>query len=203
MFTGLIQDIGTLHRRKDKADGDVTLWIETSLNLNDTAIGASIACDGVCLTVTEIEKSSEDPLFRVDVSNETLFVTTLGKKRVGNPLNLEPSLRMGDELGGHLVSGHVDAMTRCLERAPDGDSVRFSFKLSPDHTHLIAPKGSVTINGVSLTVNTVKKDTFDVNIIPHTLEKTTFSEVNPGDELNLEIDMLARYVSRHMQIIQE
>ncbi len=193
MFTGLITDLGRV-RRIDTASGGARLEIATAYDMAAVEIGASIACSGACLTVVEKGKDS----FSVDVSAETLACTTIGGWKAGDRVNLEQSLRLGDTLGGHLVSGHVDAVTEVLERRPDGESQRFTFRIPEGYERLIAPKGSVCLDGVSLTVNEVEGGRFGVNIIPHTAERTTFGALGPGDRVNLEVDLIARYVARLM-----
>jgi riboflavin synthase len=190
MFTGIITDVGRLVHIEQR--GDLRLTIATSFDLAQLALGASIAANGVCLTV--IDKG--EGRYRVDVSAETIAKTTVGDWHAGQPLNLERSLRLGDELGGHLVYGHVDGTVRVLSVEADGDSHRWHFAAPPDLARFIAPKGSVALDGVSLTVNEVKGDIFGVNIIPHTAGHTTFGGLGPGARLNLEVDMLARYVAR-------
>ncbi|HEV8014606.1 MAG TPA: riboflavin synthase [Stellaceae bacterium] len=190
MFTGIIADIGTI--REIRAGGDTTFVIGTKLDLSDLALGASIACAGVCLTVID----RGDDWFAVQVSAETLARSSLKNWRVGTRINLERALRAGDELGGHIVSGHVDAMAEIVERRPDGDSERFAFRVPDAFAKAIAPKGSVALDGVSLTVNEVQGARFGVNLIPHTLAHTTFGASKVGDRVNFEIDMLARYVAR-------
>ena len=201
MFTGLIQDVGKV-RGVEKA-GDTRIEIATEFNLSEAAIGASIACSGICLTVTE-KKSS---WFAVEVSAETLSKTTLGDWQKGHLVNLERSLTLGDELGGHLVFGHVDGVAEIVSRLPDGDSTRFQILPPRDLAKFIAPKGCITIDGVSLTVNEVEdsknQTIFGINIIPHTLEHTGFGQTRPGDRVNLEVDMLARYVARLLPDIDE
>jgi riboflavin synthase len=191
MFTGLITDLGTV-RRIDKNAGGARLAIETAYELAAVEIGASIACSGACLTV--VEKGPDG--FAVDVSAETLAHTTIGGWKPGDRVNLEQALRIGDALGGHLVSGHVDAVSTVLARRPDGESERFQFQIPEGYERLIAPKGSVCLDGVSLTVNEVESGRFGVNIIPHTAEKTTFGALGPGARVNLEVDLIARYVAR-------
>jgi riboflavin synthase len=191
MFTGLITDLGTV-RRIDKNAGGARLAIETAYDLAAVEIGASIACSGACLTV--VEKGPDG--FAVDVSAETLAHTTIGGWKPGDRVNLEQALRIGDALGGHLVSGHVDAVSTVLARRPDGESERFQFQIPEGYERLIAPKGSVCLDGVSLTVNEVESGRFGVNIIPHTAEKTTFGALDPGARVNLEVDLIARYVAR-------
>lgn len=194
MFTGLIQDVGKV--RGIQKTGDTRIEIATEFNLSEVALGASIACSGICLTVTE-KKSS---WFAVEVSAETLSKTTLGDWQKGHLVNLERSLTLGDELGGHLVFGHVDGVAEIISRLPDGDSTRFQILPPRDLAKFIAPKGCITIDGVSLTINEVEdyknKTIFGINIIPHTLEHTGFGQTMPGDRVNLEVDMLARYVAR-------
>ena len=193
MFTGLIQDIGRV-RSIDK-DGDWRIVIETGLDLSGVEIGASIACSGCCLTVVE----KTDNSFGVDVSAESLFKTGIGKWQDGTPVNLEPSLKLGDELGGHIVSGHVDGQAELIEIKEDGDSFRLKFKAPEELAAFIAPKGSIALDGISLTVNEVEGNIFGVNIIPHTWVHTSLSTRKEGDYLNIEIDMLARYVARQLE----
>jgi riboflavin synthase len=190
MFTGIISDVGRV--RAVIPGGDVGFEIATTLALGDLAIGASVACSGACLTV--IEKGAG--WFKVEASAETLSRTTLGRWREGSAVNLERALRLGDELGGHMVSGHVDAVAEIVERRAEGDSLRFVFAVPAPLERAIAPKGSVALDGVSLTVNEVEGNRFGVNIIPHTQKMTTFGTAAVGDRVNLEIDLLARYVAR-------
>jgi riboflavin synthase len=190
MFTGIITDIGLL--REIRPGGDTTFVIATKRDISDLAIGASIACAGVCLTVVE----RGDDCFAVQASGETLARSTLAQWRVGTRINLERALKAGDELGGHIVAGHVDAVAEIVERRTEGDSQRFAFRVPDAYAALIAPKGSVTLDGVSLTVNEVQGNRFGVNIIPHTLAETTFGTAQPGDKVNFELDTLARYVAR-------
>lgn len=190
MFTGIVQDVGRI-AAIDKG-GDWVVKITTSLPLENTAIGASMACNGICLTI--IEKGLNE--FTVQVSMETLSKTNAVHWHQGTPVNLEPALRMGDELGGHLLSGHVDGVARVVSRMKEQDSVRYVFEIPKEFRAFIVPKGSIAINGVSLTVNEVDDVRFDVNIIPHTQQKTTLSALAAGDEVNFEIDMIARYIQR-------
>jgi riboflavin synthase len=190
MFTGIITDVGRV--RQVEHSGDTTFTIATAYDTRDVAIGASIACAGVCLTVT----GRGEGWFEVQVSAETLARTTLGRWRQGTEVNLERALRLGDELGGHIVSGHVDTTAEIVERRPEGDSARFVLEVPAPFDKAIAPKGSVALDGVSLTVNEVEGRRFGVNIIPHTQAKTTFGAAGIGDRVNLEIDVLARYVAR-------
>jgi riboflavin synthase len=194
MFTGLISDVGTV-RNKDGGRFSIT----TSYPAASIAIGASIACDGCCLTAVDVAGHGKGAVFSVDVSNETLSKTTLGGWTNGRRVNLERSLRAGDEIGGHLVSGHVDAVARIVERRQDGASLRFLFEAPADLARLIAPKGSIALDGTSLTVNEVEGAVFGVNIIPHTAAVTTWGGRQIGDSVNLEVDVLARYVARLLQ----
>lgn len=191
MFTGIIQDMGEVVAI-DK-HGDWLVTIKTNqLSLETTQIGASIACSGICLTVIEKEPYQ----FKTQISAETLSKTTSVHWHKGTAVNLEPALRMGDELGGHLISGHVDGITRLAGKEPIGESVRYRFEVPQAFAKYIAPKGSITIDGVSLTVNDVFEGRFDVNLIPHTQNMTVLGALNIGGEVNFEIDMIARYVER-------
>ncbi len=193
MFTGLVTDIATVRYAEEGR-----FELGCGYVLDQDAIGASIACDGCCLTVVEVgpEGGEFQSVFSVDVSNETLSKTTLGTWRAGRKINLERSLTPTSELGGHIVTGHVDGIAAIISREPDGDSMRFEIDV-PDHlARFIAPKGSVALNGVSLTVNDVDGSRFGVNLIPHTLQVTTWGELAAGDQINLEVDLLARYVAR-------
>jgi len=202
MFTGLITGVGTVREVTPIGDGrDARFIIEVPrdgewADLGALKLGASIACSGCCLTVVE---RGED-FFAVEVSAESLGLTTLGQWRKGSRINLEGSLRLGDELGGHLVSGHVDGLGEIVSIVPENGSTRWRFLVPASLGRFIAPKGSVAINGVSLTVNEVMDDTdttqFGVNIIPHTAAHTNFSTLAVGEKVNIEIDMLARYVAR-------
>ena len=190
MFTGLITDIGEV-RSVDRS-GDVRFVIGTCYEMGAVDIGASIAHSGACLTVVE---KGED-WYAVDVSQETLDCTTLGAWKPGWRINLEQSLRLGAELGGHLVQGHVDGVAVVTARQPDGDSIRLSFEAPDGLARYIARKGSVALDGISLTVNEVEGCAFGVNIIPHTAKHTTLGTTQFGDKVNLEVDLLARYVAR-------
>lgn len=196
MFTGIITDIGRVSAVEK--NGDTRFTIDTAYDVAEIDIGASIACSGVCLTV--VDKTPGDgprgASFTVTASAETLSKTTLGGWGDGTRINLERSLRVGDELGGHIVSGHVDGTAEIISCTQDGDSVRFVFRVGDDLKRFVAPKGSVALDGVSLTVNEVSDDTFGVNIIPHTQSETTFGTASTGDRINFEIDVLARYVAR-------
>lgn len=195
MFTGIISDVGIVAELEQH--GDLRVRISTSYDVNGIDLGASIACDGVCLTVVATGHAPA-PWFDVDVSAETVDVTAIGRNgwHVGKRVNLERALRLGDELGGHIVSGHVDGLAEVLSVTDEGDSTRVLFRAPAELARFIAPKGSVTLNGTSLTVNEVSGAEFGVNLIPHTKEVTTWDEVAAGQMVNLEIDTLARYVAR-------
>lgn len=190
MFTGITVDRGRV--ATVEARGDTYLTIETRLDPRDLADGASVACSGCCLTVI----ASGPGWFRVSASAETLACTTLARWQPGTEVNLEPALRLGDTLGGHIVSGHVDGLATLRSAVPEGDSVRMRFAVPQELARFVAPKGSVALDGVSLTVNRVDGAEFEVNIIPHTLAVTTLGRAHPGDPLNFEIDTIARYVAR-------
>ena len=192
MFTGIITDLGRVREIVAHDGGDVRVVIETNWNAADLALGASIACSGPCLTV--VERGAD--WFAVDASAETLACTTLGEWTAGRAINLERALKVGDELGGHIVSGHVDGVGEISAIRPDGDSCRIEVAPPRDMMRFVAPKGSIALDGISLTVNEVGTGTFGVNIIPHTQAVTTLGEAKPGTRVNLEVDMLARYVAR-------
>jgi len=194
MFTGIITDIGTV--RSVETRGDTRFVINCAYDTTTIDTGASIACSGCCLTVTDKGRDGAGHWFAVDASAETLSLTTSANWQAGTRLNLERALKVGDELGGHIVSGHVDGMARVLSTTPEGDSLRLEFEAGDALARFIAPKGSVTLDGVSLTVNAVTGGRFGVNIIPHTQEQTTLGALAAGDAVNLEIDVLARYVAR-------
>ncbi len=195
MFTGIITDIGTILEVEER--GDLRARIGTSYDINGIDIGASIACDGVCLTVVALGSEPQN-WFDVDISAESVNATNIGRNRwaVGRKLNLERALKVGDELGGHIVSGHVDGVAELVKLTDEGDSTRMTFRAPEDLAKFIAPKGSVTLNGTSLTVNEVDGCEFGVNVIPHTKEVTTWGGVAEGDPINIEIDTMARYVAR-------
>lgn len=194
MFTGIITAVGKIEKIEPRG-GDWRLTINTAnLDLSDVALGDSIATSGVCLTAIELGAQS----FVADVSAETLKVSTLGGLSVGSRVNLEKALRLQDRLGGHLVSGHVDGIGKILQIDQEARSVRYLVEAPQDLARFIAHKGSITINGVSLTVNQVDGLKFDVNIVPHTIAHTTIDEFQIGTEVNLEVDMLARYLERLM-----
>jgi len=190
MFTGIITDVGEIRAIEQR--GDMRMQVATRYDTGNIDMGASIACHGVCLTV--VDKGAD--WFAVDVSSETLKCSCLGDWQIGTPVNLERSLRVGDELGGHIVSGHVDGVATIVELRPEGDSVRIEFELPQELALFVAPKGSVALNGASLTVNEVDGSRFGINIIPHTQERTTFGTAAVGERVNMEIDVLARYVAR-------
>ena len=190
MFTGIITDVGRV--RAVERQGDTRFTIETAFDTETVPIGASIANNGVCLTVVE----KGPGWFAVQASAETLSKTTLGGWAEGTRINLERALKVGDELGGHIVSGHVDGVASVVDVRPDGESRRITFEVPASLAKYIASKGSVALDGVSLTVNEVDGARFGVNIIPHTQDATTFGTLKAGDRVNLEIDMLARYVAR-------
>jgi riboflavin synthase len=192
MFTGIIQCVGRLARIEPRG-GDVSLAIDTgSLDLSDVQIGDSISVSGVCLTAVTLQAKG----FSADVSNETLSLTSLGKLKAGDPVNLEKALRLADRLGGHLVSGHVDGLGKVVSITPDGRSQRWVFEVPTSLARYIAAKGSVCIDGTSLTVNEVAGQRFGVNLIPHTVDNTAFHARRVGDVVNIEVDVIARYVER-------
>jgi riboflavin synthase len=194
MFTGIIQAVGKIAAIEQKG-GDARLRIDTgSLDMSNVNTGDSIAVSGVCLTAVEHSASG----FIADVSGETLSRTTLGQLRLGDAVNLEKALTLGTPLGGHLVSGHVDGVGTVVSREAEGRSVRFRFQAPDALAHYIAEKGSICVDGVSLTVNTVNGAQLDVNIVPHTLAETTLDGLRPGSQVNLEVDLLARYLERIM-----
>jgi len=194
MFTGIITDVGSIQSVEQR--GDTRFVIASSYSADDIDIGASIACSGVCLTVVDKGNDGGDDWFAVDVSAETLSLTSLGGWEEGAKVNLERSLKVGDELGGHIVSGHVDGVAVISSIEPEGDSLRFSFEVPQSLSRFVASKGSVALNGVSLTVNEVDDVRFGINIIPHTRTVTTFGDARVGDKINFEVDVLARYVAR-------
>lgn len=192
MFTGIIESKGIISSLETRS-GDVRLTIDTqSLPMDDVKLGDSIAVSGICLTVVDLGKQS----FSADVSRETLETTRLSKLKVGDAVNLEKALQLQDRLGGHLVSGHVDGLGQLLQTQSDARSVRMRFALPKELARYVAPKGSITVDGISLTVNTVTADWFEVNIVPHTLSRTTLINLSTGDSVNLEVDVIARYLER-------
>lgn len=194
MFTGIITDIGEVAAR----DGG-RFTLRSHYGAATLVIGSSIACDGCCLTVTRVTPVAAGSEFTVDVSNETLSKTTLGLWQPGRRINLERALKAGGELGGHIVSGHIDGLARVVRMTDDGNSRRFDMEAPEDLAKFIASKGSVTLGGTSLTVNEVKGCGFAINLIPHTLTVTTWGRTKPGDEVNLEVDLFARHAARLME----
>jgi len=195
MFTGIIQAIGSVARSEPR-DGDIRLTIACGdLDLSHTARGDSIAVNGVCLTVVELHARE----FVADVSVETMNQTSLGQLGAGSPVNLETALTLNTALGGHLVSGHVDGLGTLLEMHADARSIRYRFEVAPEIQHYIAIKGSVTVDGCSLTVNSIDGNQFDVNIVPHTQQKTVFQFYKAGCHVNIEVDIISRYLERLLQ----
>ena len=199
MFTGIVTDVGRVRAVADLAEGR-RFEIATAYDPNTIAIGASIACGGLCLTVTA-KGDAGDRWFAVEAWEEALRLTTASEWGEGTRLNTERSLKIGDELGGHLVSGHIDGQAVILDRHDEGDAVRFTLRAPDKLARFIAPKGSVALDGTSLTVNGVESSAFDVLIIKHTLGVTTWGERGPGDAVNLEIDQMARYAARLMAYV--
>lgn len=193
MFTGIITDIGTLLELEQR--GDLRARIGTAYDVNGIDIGASIACNGVCLTVVGLGRAPQN-WFDVEISAETVGATNVSGWVAGGRLNLERALKVGDELGGHIVSGHVDGVAEVIEMHDEGDSTRVTFRAPGELARFIAPKGSVALNGTSLTVNAVSGADFGINFIPHTKVATTWGDTKTGDMINLEIDTMARYVAR-------
>ena len=194
MFTGIITDVGTVQLIAKR--GDTTIKIATAYDPASVAIGASIACSGPCLTVIAKGGKEGDAWFSVEASAETLSKTTMGAWAVGTKVNLERSLKVGEEIGGHIVSGHVDGVGDVLSVEPEGDSTRIRIRAPKGLAKFIAAKGSIALDGTSLTVNEVDGAIFGVNIIPHTAKVTTWGDVKAGGKVNIEIDMLARYLAR-------
>ncbi len=193
MFTGIVTDIGRVRHIEKR--GDTHVVIATNYDVSTVEMGASIACSGICMTVVD-KGTARDRWFAVTASGETLSKTTLGSWKTGDPVNLERPMRVGDEFGGHIVSGHVDGVAEIKSALPEGESTRMIFEVPLALSKFVAPKGSVALDGVSLTVNEVDGARFGVNIIPHTFKVTTFGKLKPGMKVNLEIDLLARYVAR-------
>ncbi len=188
MFSGIITEIGKIEKIDRR--GDWTVHVSASFPLDDLAIGTSVACDGICLTVVEKAGSC----FVVQLSTETVQKTTARWWQVGSLVNIERSLRVGDEMAGHIVSGHVDGVLKIISREEEKDSIRYRFEIPADYAFFLAPKGSIALDGVSLTINEVAGNIFGVNIIPHTQKETTIGEKASGDLMNFEIDLIARYV---------
>jgi riboflavin synthase len=198
MFTGIITDIGEVVAVEPRAEGLSRLRIACRYDPDTIEIGASIACSGVCLTVVGRGRDGNRGWFAVDAAAETLRVTTIGGWRRGTRVNLERALRIGDELGGHIVAGHADGLAQVLGREDLTDMARLTLRAPAGLARFVAPKGSVALDGVSLTVNDAAEDTFSVLIIPHTLEVTTLAELAVGDRVNFEVDLMARYAARLM-----
>ena len=202
MFTGIVTDVGEVLSVEERAEGLRRLTIASAYGHASIMIGASICCSGVCMTAVETKAGGGRDTFSVDAAAETLRVTTAGTWGRGTKLNLERSLRLGDELGGHIVSGHVDGIAELLARDDLPDMARLALRAPAELARFIAPKGSVALDGVSLTVNEVEDDRFSVLIIPHTLKVTTFGALRAGARLNLEVDLMARYAARLLQAPQ-
>ena len=199
MFTGIVTDVGEVLSVEERAEGLRQLTIACGYDPASIAIGASISCGGVCMTAVATSARSGGGTFSVDAAAETLRLTTVGRWQKGTRVNLERSLKMGDELGGHLVSGHVDGLAELIARENMTHMARLTLRVPKPLARFIAQKGSVALDGVSLTVNEVTDDTFSVLIIPHTLSTTTFGALKQGDQINLEIDVMARYAARLME----
>jgi riboflavin synthase len=193
MFTGIVTDVGQVRHIEKR--GDTHIVIATNYDVAQVEIGASVSCSGVCMTVVD-KGGSADRWFAVTASGETLSKTNMGEWKTGDRVNLERPMRVGDELGGHIVTGHIDGVAEVVLVVPEGESTRMTFQAPASLARFIASKGSVALDGVSLTVNEVDGLRFGVNIIPHTTKVTTFGKVKPGSKVNLEIDLLARYVAR-------
>lgn len=199
MFTGIVTDIGEVRSVRPRANDLHRITIFCRYPRRELAVGASIACSGVCLTLVEAGEEDGRTWFGVDAGAETLRLTTAGSWKHGTRINLERALKLGDELGGHVVAGHVDGVAAVTQRVDLTDMARIDFRPPPDLARFIAVKGSVALDGVSLTVNAVDAETFSVLIIPHTLQVTTFGALRPGDRVNLEVDPMARYAARLME----
>lgn len=194
MFTGIVAAMGTVERLETAGGGARVFVNAGALDLSDAVVGESIAVGGVCLTVTALEKAG----FAADVSGETLAATTLGGLEPGSRVNLERALRVGDRLGGHLVTGHVDGVGEVKNLASEGESRRLVLRVPGELAQYVARKGSLTVDGVSLTVNTVEATECGINLVPHTLSVTTLGRLEPGDRVNLEVDLIARYLERQL-----
>jgi len=193
MFTGIVTDVGKVRHVEKR--GDTHIVIATHYDVTGVDMGASIACSGACMTVVD-KGTAKDRWFAVTASAETVSKTTMGTWKVGDPVNLERPMRVGDEFGGHIVTGHIDAVAEIVATKPEGESLRLTFEVPMKFARFVAPKGSVALDGVSLTVNDVDGTRFGVNIIPHTQSVTTFGRAKPGMKVNFEADLMARYVAR-------
>ena len=200
MFTGIVTDIGKVRHVEKR--GDTHIVVATKFDVSEIEMGASVACSGACMTVVD-RGSAKDRWFAFTASGETLSKTTLGSWKVGEAVNLERPMRVGDEFGGHIVTGHVDAVAEIVSMKPEGESVRMIFEVPKNLARFVAQKGSVALDGVSLTVNEVAGDTFSVLIIPHTLAVTTLGTLAAGHEVNLEVDLMARYAARLLERPQQ
>ena len=196
MFTGIIEDVGEV--LEIKKDGDKIFYISTKINYQNLKIGSSISCNGICLTIIKKGKKNKKSWFAISASKETLSKSNLNIAKIGSLLNLETSLKVGDELSGHLIFGHIDGKIKMKKKKNSGASLSLIFNMPPNLRNYITSKGSISINGVSLTINNVSKYFFDVNIIPHTLKSTNFNKIKIGELLNIEVDMIARYVSNYL-----
>ena len=199
MFTGIVTDIGEVQAVTARAGDLSRIEIACGFDAASIALGASISCSGICLTVVDLKSTGGRTVFAIDAAAETLRITNAGRWRPGAKVNLERALRAGDELGGHIVSGHVDGLAEIVAREEMTNQARFVLRAPKELSRFIAPKGSVTLDGVSLTVNDVSGEEFSVHIIPHTLAVTTLGAAAKGDKLNLEIDVMARYAARLME----
>jgi riboflavin synthase len=200
MFTGIVTNLGEVRSVSERAGDLRRLTIFCGYARSEIVQGASIACSGVCLTVVDAGEEHSRTWFAVDVAAETLRITTAGRWRSGSKINLERPLKFGDELGGHLVAGHVDGIATIVAREDMTDMARFVLRVPAELAQFIAPKGSVALDGVSLTVNAVETDTFSVLVIPHTLRATTFGSLRKGEDINLEVDTMARYAARLLEM---
>ncbi|MBI3675272.1 MAG: riboflavin synthase [Proteobacteria bacterium] len=193
MFSGIITDVGQVRHVEQR--GDLHVVVATNYDVGEIDMGASIACSGACMTVAD-KGNGKDRWFAFTASAETLSKTTMGKWKKGDKVNLERPMRVGDELGGHIVTGHVDGLAEVVSVKPEGESIRVTFQAPVALARFIAPKGSIALDGISLTVNEVDGTRFGVNIIPHTAKMTTFGHIKVGSKVNLEVDLMARYVAR-------
>ena len=193
MFTGIVTDVGKVRHVEKR--GDTHIVIATHYDVTGVDMGASIACSGACMTVVD-KGTAKDRWFAVTASAETMSKTTMGAWKVGDPVNLERPMRVGDEFGGHIVTGHIDAVAEIVGTKAEGESLRLTFEVPMKFARFVAPKGSVALDGVSLTVNDIDGTRFGVNIIPHTQSVTTFGRAKPGMKVNFEVDLMARYVAR-------